>query len=84
MKNFNDYLNRKKQEYGEKFDPSNLNKDFIQYYENQEKITVDFGYEKKRGRIGITTGWKPCFLLMLTVRSIGSSYTIGKTDKIIK
>ena len=89
MRNFNEYIERKKQEYNEKFDQSELNKDFIKYYENQERITVlfcdksDKEYERKRGRIGITTGWRPCFLLMLTSRSSGSSYTIGENDKIV-
>lgn len=84
MRNYQDLLDRKKREYGKKFNDADLNKDFIPYYENGERIEVDFGYEKKRGTIGITTGWKSCFLLMLTKRSIGSSYTIGKNDKVIK
>lgn len=83
MLNYQEYLIRKNKEYPNKFNDSQLNKNFIPYYENQERITVDFGYEQKRGRIGITTGWKPCFLLMLTKRSIGSSYTIGMNDKIV-
>lgn len=77
------YLLRKQNKYGDKFDSSDLNTEFIPYYENQQRIEVDFGYEIKRGRIGITTGWKPCFLLMLTTRSTGSSYTIGKKDKVL-
>jgi hypothetical protein len=83
------YLNRKKTEYGKKFNAVDLNKNFIPYYESQERIAVSFcnkqgkEYERKRGRIGVTTGWRPCFLLMLTTRSIGSSYIIGKKDKII-
>ena len=84
MKNYQSYLDSKKQQYGEKFDSSNLNPAFIPYYENQKRIEVDFGDDKIRGRIGVTTGWKPCFLLMRTTRSIGSSWTIGKTAKIVK
>lgn len=77
------YVMRAKEEHGDKFDASDLNPDFITAYESGERIKVDFGHEQKKGTIGVTTGWKPCFLLMLTKRSIGSSYTIGKTDKII-
>jgi len=84
MGNYADYINRKKAEYGNKFDASELNPAFIKYFENQQRIEVDFGYETKRGRIGITTGWRPVFLLMLTRRSIGSMYTINKEDKILK
>jgi len=84
MKNYQELIKRKKIQYGSRFDDSDLNKDFILYFENQKRIEVDFGYDIKRGRIGITTGWKPCFLLMLTTRSLGSSHTINKEDKIVK
>jgi hypothetical protein len=83
MRSYKEYTEKKRREYGEKFNDSDLNPDFVKYYENGERITVDFGYEKKRGTVGVTTGWKPCFLLMLRKDSTGSSYTIGKTDKVI-
>jgi hypothetical protein len=88
--NFNDYLNRKKIQYGGKFDPSDLGEQFIKYFESGERIEVNFvdskgiPYEAKRGTIGITTGWKPIFLLMLTKRSISSSYTLRKQDFVTK
>ena len=81
--NYQEFIEKKKREYGDKFDPSALNPAFIQAFNNQDRVTVDFGYETKRGRIGVTTGWKPCFLLMLRIDSTGSSYTINSTDKII-
>ena len=89
MHNYKSYINQKQIDYPNKFDDSDLAEQFIPFYENQQRIEVDFYYkgkvtETKRGRIGITTGWKPCFLLMLTVRSIGSMYTLGKDDKIVK
>ena len=84
MRNYQDLLNRKRNEHGEKFNDADLNKDFIPYFESGQRIEVDLGYEKKRGTIGITTGWKPCFLLMLTKRSIGSSYTIGEKERVVK
>jgi hypothetical protein len=86
---FEALISEKIRKYGNDFNASDLNPSFIPYYENQQRITVSFcnkqgkEYERKRGRIGITTGWKPCFLLMLTTRSLGSSWTIGKRDKII-
>ena len=82
--NFQDYLEQKKRACGEKFDPSSLNPNFVRYFESQQRIEVDFGYEKKRGRIGVTTGWRPVFLLMLRVDSVGSSHTIGESDKVVK
>lgn len=61
MNNYQELINKKQQEHGEKFDPSDLNQEFVKHYESGKRITVDFGYEKKRGTIGVTTGWKPCF-----------------------
>lgn len=83
-RDFNSYIVSKIAQYGDKFDSSDLATQFIPYYRSQQRIEVDMGYEIKRGTIGITTGWKPCFLLMLRKDSIGSSYTLKNTDKIIK
>ena len=86
MRNFNEYLQRKQGEFGEKFDPSSLSKQFIEYYENQKRVEVELELfkEVKRGRIGVTTGWKPAFLLMLTRRSVGSIYLLSDEDKILR
>ena len=67
-------------------DTSDLVPSFKRYYENKKRIEVDFGYEKKRGTIGKTTGWKPKYFLILTKRSVGSMYTfdIDKDCKIVK
>ena len=84
-RNYKEYVDNKMKQYGSKFDVSDLNKEFIPYFENGERITVKFSYgEVKRGTIGISSGWKPIFLLMLTKRSSGSSYTIGKQDQIAR
>jgi len=80
------FCNRKAVEYGGKFDPSDLHPQFVQAFNSGERIGIDFVndkgevYETKRGTIGVTTGWKPVFLLMLTKRSTGSVYTLGKHD----
>lgn len=84
MRSYEAYLERKRQEYDKKFDPSDLNSDFVEFYENQNRIEVDFGYEVKRGRVGVTTGWKPAFLLALTRRSLGSSYILDQSAKLVK
>lgn len=81
---FGEYLAKKKREYGDKFDSSALAKKFIPYYNSGERIAVDFGNGVvKRGRVGATTGWKPVFLLVLTTRSMGSSYTLSDKDEIV-
>lgn len=78
------FLLRKYEEYGERFSVEGINQDFIRYYESQQQVKVRFEYgEVKTGRIGVTTGWKPCFLLMIRANSLGSSWTIGPKDKII-
>ena len=84
MKSYQAYLDRQQKKYGDKFDTSDLNPDFIPYYENQKRIEVDFGYETKKGRIGVTTGWRPCFLLMLTTRSLGSVHLIDRDSAVVR
>jgi hypothetical protein len=80
-RNFEQFIQAKQKQHGAKFDSSELARQFIPFYESGERIEVTFSYgEKKRGTIGVTTGWKPCFLLMLTKRSISSSYTLSAKD----
>lgn len=91
MKNYGEFLRRQQSEHGAKFDSSDLNADFILAYESGKRVEVLFRtsnagkvYEAKRGTIGVTTGWKPCFLLMLRSNSSGSTWTIGKKDAIAR
>lgn len=71
-------------------DNSNLNPAFHRFYNSDTRIEVAFRdkngneYERKRGTIGKTTGWKPVYILLLTRRSHGSSYTIGANDTVEK
>ena len=87
-RNYNAVISRRKMEYPGSFDACNLNQSFVHAFESQDRVTVEFRtadgtvYETKRGRIGVTTGWKPCFILMLTTRSIGSMWCIGPNDRI--
>ena len=88
MRNYQEAIERGKREHGEKFTEIDLNKDFIPYYENQARIEVEFTWGKTkeilRGRVGITTGWKPCFLLMKTTRSLGSTDLLTKNAKFLR
>lgn len=90
MQDFNSLIQLKKNVHGSKFSEESINRSFIKYYNNQKRVEVSFcnsdgkRFEVKRGRIGITTGHVPCFLLLLTKRSISSTYTIGKNDRVIK
>lgn len=84
MSPFEEYLARKLRHYGTKFDTSDLDKRFIPFYNSGQRIKVDFGHgEVRSGTVGITTGWKPTFLLMLRKNSLGSSWTLGFNDRIV-
>lgn len=88
MTKFEQYVHSKAVQYAGKFDGGKLYPQFIDAFNGGYRVEVEFVsdkgevYETKRGTIGATTGWVPCFLLMLTKRSIGSIYTLGKNDRI--
>lgn len=82
-RSYDEFLERGIRRYGSAFNPADLCQRFIPAYESQERITVEDCGEVKRGRVGVTTGWKPCFLLMLTIRSQGSSITLGPKTRIV-
>ena len=87
MRNYQDYLNRKRAEHGAQFDASDLHPDFIRYFESDQRIKIRFqcgpGYSEMFGTVGVTTGWKPVFLLMSNRRAVGSSTTIGHDCKVV-
>jgi hypothetical protein len=85
MSHYKEYVERKRWEFGEKFDESGLSSKFAPFYRSGRRVEMKFvDGEVKRGAVGVTTGWKPCFLLMLTKRSTGSSYTLRDADEILK
>lgn len=66
-------------------DRSHLAPQFTHYYASQERIEIKTSYgEKMRGTVGKTSGWKPSYLLMATVRSIGSSVVLTEKDQVIR
>ena len=83
MNNFTDLVNRRTAQYGDKFDVSDLDKRFIAYYQNGQRIKVETCGMVMTGTVGVTTGWKPAFLLMRTSRSIGSSWILGTESKLL-
>jgi len=82
-------LERKRREYGEKFDPSDLASQFPRYYESDERIAVRFWHQGKpipeiwTGTVGITGGWRPSFLLMLRNDSSGSPHLLDASTEIV-
>ena len=84
MTTFKDYLIGKDAEYGEKFDQSDLTKKFIPYFETGQRIEVRTPYgETKRGYVGVTTGWKPVFILLAKSNSHGSGEILDSKYEII-
>ncbi len=84
MAKFDDFIRRKKAEHGSKFDPSALAPEFIPFYNNGVRIRVQTMGMIKTGTVGVTTGWKPVFLLMQRRTSISSWITLSKKDKILE
>jgi hypothetical protein len=65
------------------FDDSDLSTQFIPYFESGQRIKVNFGGFELTGRVGVTTGRKPAFLLMRTSRSYGSPWVLSDKDSIV-
>lgn len=84
MRSFQDFLRRKEVEYGSRFDDSALSVKFIPYYESQERIKVNDYGDIISGTVGVTTGWRPSFILIRTVRSMGSSILLSDKTKILE
>jgi hypothetical protein len=79
METILDFMDRKRTQYAN-FDNRDLSQKFMEAFESQRRIKVKFECgEIKSGTVGVTTGWKPCFMIMLTSRSIGSNWLL--TDK---
>lgn len=78
------YLSRKLTEYGRKFDHSELSRKFIPYFENGQRIIVCSKWgEKERGYVGVTTGYKPSFLLIHRKGDVGSGTLLDDSYEII-
>lgn len=84
-RSYAEFVERARAKHGAKFDDSNLAPQFIRHFESGERIEIRMKFgEVIRGRVGVTTGWAPVFILMLTTRSIGSSWTLSKDDHFLK
>ena|SRR5437773_1491312 len=84
MNKWNAYLTRKRKEYGKRFDTEDLDRRFLPYFESGQRIKVRFPWgEDITGTVGVTTGWKPCFLLIRTARSLGSAITLGRLETVV-
>lgn len=86
---FEKYLDRKKRQYGDKFDRSQMPEKFVRYYDSDERVKVVAHYPEtgeswvRFGRVSATTGWKPSFLLMHRSSDIGSSDLLQERDEVV-
>jgi hypothetical protein len=87
QRNYEDFIERAKRLWGDKFDDSDLAPQFIPYFGTGQRIKIagprGVNGGEITGTVGVTTGWKPVFLLMRTSRSIGSSETLRRDDSIV-
>jgi len=88
MQSFNKYLENKRSEYGIEFDSSGLARQFVPYFESGQRIEVEAVYgktaDRRRGYVGVTTGWRPTFILLSRSNSISSGDTLNHNDKIMR
>ncbi len=76
---------RGKEKHGEQFDASDLEPKFARYWYSKERLRIKDNWEGSilTGTVGMTTGWKPSFILLRTTRSMGSSILLNKDCEIL-
>ena len=82
-RDYDELTTRRKREYPDTWDASELDPRFIPYFESGDRIKVRTMGGEITGTVGVTTGWRPVFLLIRTSRSMGSSITLGPKDEIL-
>ncbi len=73
---FDGFCDGKREIYGGKFDASDLDLDVAQHYNASDRRRIKVRWNdgsEQWGCIGVTTGWKPVFLLKQNRLSRGSS-----------
>lgn len=81
---FSQYVLKMLREHGDKFSMADLDMRFVPYYESGKRIKVKSEYgDVITGTVGVSTGWRPVFLLIRRRNSLGSSDTLGPYDEII-
>ena len=82
-KAFDDYCARLRAKHGDKFSDGGLAHKFRPYFRGRRiKVRFTCGTVKS-GTVSGTTGWRPSLMLMLTKRSIGSSWLLSDADEIL-
>jgi len=84
MNEYERLIKRAQGRHGDKFDASDLVPAFVRYFNSGERIEVTDGDYVRRGRVGVTTGWRPAFLLVHRTSDHGSSDVLSDRDRVIK
>ena len=79
---YEDYIEQKRRQYGDRFDTSDLAPQFIEYFESGERIKVQTDEHVRTGTVGITIGWRPAFLLMHRSSDHSSGDVLGTQDQV--
>lgn len=79
------YQVHKRRQFGAQFSTTDLAPQFVPYFESGARIEVrsPSGWTR-RGRVGITTGWRPAFLLMSRTNCRGSSDVLGAGETVVR
>lgn len=84
-RNFFDWVSQKRRQFGTRFSTADLAEQFVPHFESGDRIEVLFSYgDIVRGTVGVTTGWRPAFILLLRRNSMGSSHVLKKEDKVLR
>ena len=78
------WIDDKKLRWRESFVPPEGSETLARYCGSEQRVEVDNDGHIVRGFVGITTGWKPSFILLRTKRSIGSWILLGANTKVLK
>jgi hypothetical protein len=88
MTRFEEYCERQTARFGARFVQPSGTPELIAAYNDQARYEVDVdgaGPEWiKRGRVSLSTGWQPTFLLILSRRSLGSSIHLDSRSIILR
>ena len=83
-KKYTEYCKRKKKEYGNEFSDKDLAQQFAPYLHTKIQIVVKDTYKQTHtGFVGVTTGWRPSFLLLDSIHSCDSDFLLQHEDTII-
>ncbi len=88
MTKYEEYITRKRKDYGDRFSEASLAPQFVRYFNSGQRIEVvqrfaDGTEYRRRGTVGVTTGWIPAFLLMHRSNQVGSSDVLTTRDEIV-